>query len=300
MATARRRKAKAARATAAEAMKKATKNAYAAMVIPDEESRQAKAEAKEATTTAAAKAEESMQAARTAMAKAEETAIIANVKAEEAKKATEAYREVCRQEDAEAEWAQCEEELFAAQFRRYWNKLVARPGVTFHETTSIPAMRYTHPAPQDSPKAMATLQITSVKVAAIDDCLRWPLQVYGIIAARDVLDHKRNILFHRRRGDCQIITQEACSLPAPSATMAWKSPVDSGGVVKLQRRVVSVYIEGMLKVSVVACPVDEERGFIQRGEAVFKPKRQGVNLQEIQVGSCSMQITVAWSCFRYE
>ncbi|XP_044957135.1 uncharacterized protein LOC123418187 [Hordeum vulgare subsp. vulgare] len=405
MATARRRKAKAARAAAAEAMKKDRKNAYDAMVTADKESRQAEAEAKEATTTAAAKAEESMQAVGMAMAKAEEAAVIASVKAEEAEKAREAYREVCRQVDAAAEWAQCEEELFAARFRRYWNQLVARPGVTFHQTTSIPAMRYTHPAPHDRPKAMDTLQITSVKIAAVDDCLQWPLQVYGIIAARDVLDHKRNILFHRRRGDCQIITQEDpyLALTGPSRAIAvsrdlsyievslkvkgasrtrsedgdlsdlvlsygtglclagiypsrlstlelesshinrsveatvrikithgsWPDglrgaftagmssnnglevellntrdgralPVDSEGVVKLQRRVISVYIEGMLKVSVVACSVDEERGFIEKAEAVFEAKRQCVSVMEINFGSCSMQITVAWSCFRHE
>jgi hypothetical protein len=55
---------------------------------------------------------------------------------------------------------------------------------------------------------METMQIVSVKVASIKDPLRWPLQVFGIVAVRDVLDHKRNIVFQRPRNDCQDFTDE--------------------------------------------------------------------------------------------
>ena len=68
-------------------------------------------------------------------------------------------------------------------------------------------MRYTYPAPDDSPKAMETLQIMSVKIAAIKEGLRWPLQVFGMVAVRDILDHKRNIIFQRQSNNCQIINK---------------------------------------------------------------------------------------------
>jgi hypothetical protein len=51
-----------------------------------------------------------------------------------------------------------------------------------------------------------TLQIFSFKVAAIAKKLKWPLEVYGLIAIRDYVDRKRNIIFARARDNCQTIT----------------------------------------------------------------------------------------------
>ena len=55
---------------------------------------------------------------------------------------------------------------------------------------------------------MHALNVFSVKLAGIDDSLRWPLHVFGIVAARDYLDHNRNIIFLRDRDNCQIIHQK--------------------------------------------------------------------------------------------
>uniref|UniRef100_R7W829 DUF6598 domain-containing protein n=1 Tax=Aegilops tauschii TaxID=37682 RepID=R7W829_AEGTA len=62
----------------------------------------------------------------------------------------------------------------------------------------------------------------SVKIAAIKECLRWPLQVFGLVAARDNLDHMRNIIFHRSRNNCQTITEEDpyLALTGPSRAIA--------------------------------------------------------------------------------
>ncbi|VAI72213.1 unnamed protein product [Triticum turgidum subsp. durum] len=71
---------------------------------------------------------------------------------------------------------QCEEEWLAAKFRSMWRRYLAPCGVTFDQTTSIPSMRHVNPASDCSAKAMDTLQIMSVKVAAINGGLHWPLQ----------------------------------------------------------------------------------------------------------------------------
>ncbi|KAM3194174.1 hypothetical protein ACQJBY_070682 [Aegilops geniculata] len=220
MATAKRSKAKAAKAKAAEAAKTARANAYEAEKAAD-------ADAVRAAKIAKRKAREAKKAATADTAKAkeaEEAAKTAKFMAEEAAKAKEAADEARRLEDKETEWAQCEEELFASKFRRFWNKFYAcrGRGITFHRTTSIPAMRYTSPASRDTPDPMATLQLKSVKITSIKECLQWPLQVFGIVAARDILDNKRNIIFHRPRNSCQTITEEDpyLALTGPSRAIA--------------------------------------------------------------------------------
>jgi hypothetical protein len=57
-----------------------------------------------------------------------------------------------------------------------------------------------------------TLQIFSVKVEEITGGLQWPIDVYGVVAARDIVDHKRNIIFCRQRDDSQMITEEVCGV----------------------------------------------------------------------------------------
>jgi hypothetical protein len=57
-----------------------------------------------------------------------------------------------------------------------------------------------------------TLELFSFKIAGISKELQWPLNVYGLIAIRDHLDRKRNIVFARDRSNCQTITAEVCLL----------------------------------------------------------------------------------------
>uniref|UniRef100_A0ACD5YMK8 Uncharacterized protein n=1 Tax=Avena sativa TaxID=4498 RepID=A0ACD5YMK8_AVESA len=189
----------------------------------------AKRKAREAARIAKAKAEEAEEAWGTAKAKAveaEEAAKMAEAAAEEAARATEAADEARRLKDKETEWAQCEEELVASNFRPFWNRHFANMhgGISFHETTSIPAKCYTYPTPDDEhyTRTMETMQIVSVKVTAIKEPLLWPLQVFGIVAVRDVLDHKRNIMFQRPRNNCQHISEDDpyLALTGPSRAVA--------------------------------------------------------------------------------
>jgi hypothetical protein len=58
--------------------------------------------------------------------------------AEEAAKAKVVADEMRRLMEEEDEWAQCQEELFAAEFRRHWNILYAFPPVrTFSQNSKL-------------------------------------------------------------------------------------------------------------------------------------------------------------------
>ncbi|KAM0823328.1 hypothetical protein ACQ4PT_070935 [Festuca glaucescens] len=68
----------------------------------------------------------------------------------------------------------------------------------------------------------------------------------------------------------------------------------NGKTVKLSRSVVSVELEGELKVSVQALPGIEEK-YVLRGDLIFTPKSAGRSQKMLRVGSCDVQATIAWS-----
>lgn len=77
---------------------------------------------------------------------------------------------------------------------------------------TISAKRFTdEPAPGGG-RLQKTLQIFSVKVTGLRGGLQFPLDVYGMVATRDRLDHNRNIIFNRKRDNCQTLTQEVSSI----------------------------------------------------------------------------------------
>lgn len=57
-----------------------------------------------------------------------------------------------------------------------------------------------------SAQPMDTMQVLYVKATQITGGLQWPLDVYGVVAVRDSLDHKRNVLFRCGRDECQTLT----------------------------------------------------------------------------------------------
>uniref|UniRef100_A0ACD5YZQ9 Uncharacterized protein n=2 Tax=Avena sativa TaxID=4498 RepID=A0ACD5YZQ9_AVESA len=96
-----------------------------------------------------------------------------------------------------------------ARHRQSWESSFSRGQLTFDLITSLSPMVYTHCTPSCLPWAaeLATsLQICSIKIAQIKH-LQWPLHVYGTVAARDYVDHKRNILFFRPRSGSQTLTK---------------------------------------------------------------------------------------------
>ncbi|OQU82590.1 hypothetical protein SORBI_3006G272000 [Sorghum bicolor] len=50
--------------------------------------------------------------------------------------------------------------------------------------------------------------VFSLKIAKLRVPSQWPLQVFGMVAIRDCVDHNRNIIFDRARDNCQTVTRE--------------------------------------------------------------------------------------------
>uniref|UniRef100_A0A453DDS3 Uncharacterized protein n=1 Tax=Aegilops tauschii subsp. strangulata TaxID=200361 RepID=A0A453DDS3_AEGTS len=79
----------------------------------------------------------------------------------------------------------------------------------FEDLTLISPMLFTHYTPGFMPihaVPARTLQICSIKVTDVK-LFEWPLQVYGVVAARDAVDEHRNPIFLRSRDDCQILNE---------------------------------------------------------------------------------------------
>ncbi|VAI11619.1 unnamed protein product [Triticum turgidum subsp. durum] len=95
----------------------------------------------------------------------------------------------------------------AGLYRVFWEQMFAKDGGSYEDITMIPPMAFTD---RDCKFAglQCTIQIFSVKVEETTGGLKWPLDVYGMVAIRDVVDHNRNVIFHRERDNCQIITTE--------------------------------------------------------------------------------------------
>ncbi|KAE8790273.1 hypothetical protein D1007_35419 [Hordeum vulgare] len=97
----------------------------------------------------------------------------------------------------------------AMKFREFWEFLWPKSFGEFEQTTRIPSMLYTDKkSSRGTSHPIRTLQVFSVKVAGLQDGLRWPLEVFGVVAARDYLDHNHNITFDRKRDNCQTIDKE--------------------------------------------------------------------------------------------
>jgi hypothetical protein len=62
-----------------------------------------------------------------------------------------------------------------------------------------------------------TLQIFSVEVEEIMGGLPWPIDVYGMVAVRDVVDHNRNIIFNLQRDDSQTLSEEVSTFSPTSS-----------------------------------------------------------------------------------
>lgn len=110
----------------------------------------------------------------------------------------------------------------------------------------------------------------TISVKVIDGS--WPENHHGqVVALTSGVDGKV-ILLHSRDGEL---------------------PVGPDGAIELSRRVVSVDLREKLMVDVDA----SLSGFLARGTAEFKPENSGMSHGICDLGSCKIQVTVAWSLF---
>ncbi|TVU37763.1 hypothetical protein EJB05_11097 [Eragrostis curvula] len=93
------------------------------------------------------------------------------------------------------------------KFRYDWITLWSSNYGSFEDSTGIPYMRYTHEPAPPCTWFCNTLQIFSARVAGLKCGLQWPLDVYGMVAVRDIVDRSRNIIFSRGRDNCQTLTE---------------------------------------------------------------------------------------------
>jgi ubiquitin len=100
---------------------------------------------------------------------------------------------------------------FYTQFK-YYRKLI----LCIH-TAKIPPMQFTDRDKVDKLtgqliRTAQTLQVFSVQITKIKGGVKWPLEVYGMIAVRDCLDGNRNTMFSRSRDNPVVITDEVSHL----------------------------------------------------------------------------------------
>ncbi|KAE8778913.1 hypothetical protein D1007_48118 [Hordeum vulgare] len=125
-----------------------------------------------------------------------------------------------------------EEEMAFEAYRRSWEfNWGASSRGFFKDTTTVSSMHFTHCTPGCNPGdaaiAGATLQIFTVKLVELKGGLELPLSVYGVVAARDCVDHSRNPIFSCDRWRSQKLSHDEpfLRLTGPSRAIVFTDDV---------------------------------------------------------------------------
>ncbi|XBI49388.1 hypothetical protein VPH35_112957 [Triticum aestivum] len=114
--------------------------------------------------------------------------------------------------DAADEERAYEAKKFASHVR-VWESAWGKTCGFFTDSTVLSSTCFVHYTPGRMPRIRCgstpdTLQVFSVKLAEITGGLQWPLSVYGVVAARDTVDHNRNLIFSCDRSHAQELKQD--------------------------------------------------------------------------------------------
>ncbi|XP_044959294.1 uncharacterized protein LOC123410416 [Hordeum vulgare subsp. vulgare] len=132
---------------------------------------------------------------------------LVRLKSESFLSAMEEEREGVAGQDGAKSYAEMDKSF--AAYRLFWERTWGTD-YSFENQTLLSPMQFTHCTPGRIPVdavAGSTLQINSIKVSAAEE-LGHSLEVYGVVAARDVADRHRNPLFLRTWNDCQVLTKQ--------------------------------------------------------------------------------------------
>ncbi|CAM0943909.1 unnamed protein product [Alopecurus aequalis] len=120
-----------------------------------------------------------------------------------------------------------------AEYSRDWDSCWGETYGFFTYITMLSPMQFTHYTPGLKAHGAAgstpeTLQIFSIELTEIAGGLEFPLSVYGVVAARDVVDRNRNILFSRDRSEAQVLKQQDrfLRLMGPTRAIVFTDRVD--------------------------------------------------------------------------
>uniref|UniRef100_A0ACD5VZX4 Uncharacterized protein n=1 Tax=Avena sativa TaxID=4498 RepID=A0ACD5VZX4_AVESA len=129
-----------------------------------------------------------------------------------------------RQDDGASSWR-----LHRVHWEFIWGSEM-RSRDDFDDITTLSPMHFTPCTPGFAPYSATicpALQIYSLKIVQLNVNLKWPLYVYGVVAARDTVDRNRNVLFYCSRANPQLVTENDpfLRLTGPSRAIVSVKPI---------------------------------------------------------------------------